>query len=76
MPIFVPPALHRTRRCERCRLHYPRSLDRCPHCIDVPDNQLEALRQRVGGAHAGNARLGRWLLVAAIVLLVVLLIAR
>jgi hypothetical protein len=75
MPIFVPPPMRRTRRCKRCRLHYPRSLEHCPHCSDVPDNQLEDLRQRVGEAHAGNARLGRWLLIAAIVLLVVLLIA-
>lgn len=74
MPIFVPPRPPRTRRCERCRLHHPRSLERCPHCSDLPDNQLEELRRRVGGAHAGNARLGRWLLIAAAILLLVLFV--
>lgn len=73
-PVFLPLRVRRTKRCQRCGLRYPIDAARCTYCSDLPDNEIEALRQRIGEAHAGNARLGRWLLIAAIVLALLLLL--
>lgn len=77
MPVFLPLRVRRTKRCERCGLRYPADAPRCTYCGDLPDVEIEALKLRVSEAHAGNARLGRWLLIAAAVLvLLLLMIAR
>jgi hypothetical protein len=74
MPIWLPLRMRRTKRCERCGLRYPIEAVRCTYCSDLPDSEIEALKQRVGEAHVGNARLGRWLLIAATLLALLLLL--
>lgn len=74
MPVWLPLWMRRTKRCKRCGLRYPIDATRCTYCSGLPDGEIEALKQRVSEAHAGNARLGRWLLIAAILLTLLLLI--
>jgi hypothetical protein len=74
MPVWLPLRMRRTTRCKRCGLRYPIDAGRCTYCSDLPDNEIEALKQRVSEAHVGNTRLGRWLLIGATLLALLLLL--
>ena len=73
LPSLLPLRLQRSRRCQRCGLRYPRKAAQCPHCADLEEQGLAALRERVAEEHAGAAELGRFLGIAAAVIAAALL---
>lgn len=54
-----------TKRCERCGLRYKTDEENCPHCHDLSDAGVAALKRRFAREQTGNRRLGKMLLVAA-----------
>lgn len=53
--------------CPRCGLHYDQRQPACPHCGELDERGLEALRAERARQHEGNAAMGRlFLLIAAL----------
>lgn len=68
-----PPGSGKTRLCERCGLRRPDDETKCPHCGELDDSELDALKRRVAEQHEGHSRLGRNFLIAAAVIAAIVL---
>lgn len=55
-------------RCQRCGLSHDRSLDHCPHCGDLDERQLLALRERIETQREAGRNLGGLFLIIALAL--------
>jgi hypothetical protein len=53
------------KRCARCGLHYDEVLDKCSHCGDLDDGELELLLKRKEAEAQGNTALGKTFLIVA-----------
>ncbi len=71
--IFIPPPIVVTRKCQRCKLRYPRKLKQCPHCSHLSDRELRDLQAHYREERKGNARLGRFMIFAAFLIMMLLL---
>jgi len=58
-PIFIPPSIRRTRKCDRCGLLYPKKETQCTHCADLTDREVEEFKLRIKAEHEGNSNLGK-----------------
>ncbi len=54
-------------QCKRCELSFPADLDYCTHCSELNDQQLVAFKADYEKQLEANAKLGRYLLIGAIV---------
>lgn len=73
-PIFIPPPVGRSEKCQRCSLRYPARKDECPHCKGLSEQEVETLRQQALQRHLAHAHLGKLFLILAIIIIVGLLI--
>lgn len=74
-PLPLPPkGGGASRFCERCGLRRPDNEDDCPHCAELDDAAVEAMKRRVVEQHEGHARLGRHFLIAAVAIAVILVL--
>ncbi len=71
--IFIPPPIIVTRKCQRCKLRYPRKLEQCPHCSGLSDSEVRELQVRYRDERKGNALLGRAMIFAALLIMMLLL---
>ena len=62
-----------TKKCGRCGLKYKIDEENCPHCHNLSDTEVDALKQRFAREQIGNQRLGRMLLMTAALCLLILL---
>jgi hypothetical protein len=62
------------KRCERCGLYYTEKLNKCSHCGDLDDSGLQALLERHEEEFKGNASLGKFFILGAVVIGVLLLL--
>lgn len=67
-PIFLPSDIKSTQKCERCGLRYPKTEEKCSHCADLSDREVDALKQRFEDENQGNANLGKIFLLVTVVL--------
>ena len=63
-----------TKQCERCGLRYRIDEENCPHCHNLSDAGVAALKQRFAREQISNHRLGSKLLMAAALGLVLILV--
>ena len=68
--LFVPPRIVTTRKCQRCRLHYPSKEKHCPHCSDLSDYEVERLKLRYKEESKGNALIGKIFIFVAILIVI------
>lgn len=66
--------LPKQKRCNRCELYTPKSLDKCIHCSELNEAQLLQLKAQHQESLHGNAIFGRYLIFGAIVIALLLLI--
>lgn len=62
-------------KCLRCEMSFLTSLDNCTHCSELNDVQLIAFKEQLNQTVEGNAKLGRYLLIGAVVTGVFLLLS-
>ena len=62
------------KRCKRCGLYFPEELVTCLHCGSLDDHGLQLLLQRKEAETRGNAALGRFFLVLALLIAAMLLV--
>lgn len=63
------------KRCDRCDLYYPESLDTCDHCSHLDDAQLADLKANLQETLQDNAIFGKYLLFASLVIGLLLLLS-
>lgn len=69
VPIFIPPPIRRTKKCDRCGQLYPKKVDHCIHCHDLSDSELDDLKFRISQEHEANRNLGKLLMFIAVLIL-------
>ncbi len=62
------------KRCDRCGLYYTEKLNKCPHCSDLDDSGLQTLLERRDEELKGNASLGKFFILGAVAIGVLLLL--
>lgn len=75
IPLPFPVLPRRMKACPRCGLHYARREESCPHCKDLGEVELQALKDKHAEEVEGAVHLG-WLflfLAGIAVLLVIVL---
>lgn len=67
-----------SRKCDRCGLSYfLKKYSHCPHCTDLSESELRALVSKVERESAGNAALGRkMIIISAIVIVITVILIR
>ena len=73
-PIFIPPPINSMQKCNRCNLQFPTEEKFCPHCKELTDEEVKALKLKKQEEHKGNSNLGKFFIYAAI-LLILLMVA-
>ncbi|WP_019028182.1 hypothetical protein [Colwellia piezophila] len=63
------------KRCHRCDLYYPESLDACDHCSQLNDAQLVELKAQHQATLQDNSTFGKYLLFGAVVIGLLLLLS-
>lgn len=61
------------KRCDRCELYYPETLEKCDHCSELNDSQLEQLKQQHRETLDDNSSFGKYLLFASVIIGLLLL---
>jgi len=74
-PIFIPPPVNNTKKCNKCGLQYPTKEDACTHCKDLTDQEIKELKSKLQEEHKGNSNLGKLFIYVAILLVIAMLIA-
>jgi len=74
MPLFIPPPLKLTKKCNRCGLLYPKDEEQCSHCSNLSDQEVLELKDNFKNEQAGNNNLGKLLFIAIILLMLMALI--
>lgn len=65
-----------SKKCERCGLsHFSHHHDKCPHCVELNDAEVQELIDRQEAEAEGGASLGRMMLVGAVFIIVLLVVA-
>ena len=67
-PVFIPPPIKNTQKCDRCGLQYPIEEKACSHCKDLTDQQVNILILKSQEEQKGNSNLGKLFIYAAIAL--------
>ena len=62
------------KRCERCGLYYTEKLNKCSHCGDLDDLGLQALLDRRDAEIKGYASIGRYFILGAVAISILLLL--
>jgi len=62
------------RRCERCGLYYSEKLDSCAHCGTLDEAGLQKLKARIASQQNSRVKLGRWFVLGAAVLVVLVFV--
>lgn len=62
------------KRCERCGLYYTQKLEKCSHCGDLDDRGLQNLLERHAEELEGNAALGKYFVIGAVVIAALLIL--
>lgn len=63
------------KRCDRCELYYSEFLDKCTHCSDLNETQLLMLKAKHQESLKLNAKFGKYLIIAAVVIGVLLFVS-
>ncbi|MCJ8321039.1 MAG: hypothetical protein MJK12_15475 [Colwellia sp.] len=56
------------KRCDRCKLYYPESLDKCDHCSELSTSQLAQLKAQHQETLQDNSTFGKYLLLGAVII--------
>lgn len=56
------------KRCDRCELYYPESLDECTHCSQLNDSRLTQFKAQHQETLKDNATCGKYLLFGAAII--------
>lgn len=73
-PIFIPPPIRQSRKCERCELQYDIEEQECPHCHNLTDAEVVLLKEKMENEAEGNSSLGSIFLFIAAVIIIVMLV--
>jgi hypothetical protein len=68
--LFIPPRIVITKKCPRCQLRYRWREKQCTHCSDLTDSDVEKLKLQYQEKHKGNANLGRWFILFAVLIII------
>jgi hypothetical protein len=63
------------KRCDRCELYSPESLDKCIHCGELNDSQLVAFKAQHQKTLQDNSTFGKYLLFGAVIIGLLLLLS-
>jgi len=63
------------KRCRRCQLYYSETLEKCLHCSELNDSELAQLKAQHQETLQDNSTFGKYLLWAAIVVGLLLLLS-
>lgn len=63
-------------KCARCGLYYDKRIAQCPHCRDMDEARLQAFLEESGIDPEAKSGLGQFLVLAAIIVVVLLLLSR
>ncbi|ALO34684.1 hypothetical protein CMT41_08090 [Colwellia sp. MT41] len=63
------------KRCDRCELYYPESLDKCDHCAELNNSQLAQLKAQHQETMEENTTFGKYLLFGAAIIGLLLLLS-
>lgn len=63
------------KRCDRCELYYPESLEQCEHCTGLNSSQLAQLKGQHQETLKDNSTFGKYLLFAAAIIGLLLLLS-
>jgi len=61
------------KRCDRCQLYYPASLEQCDHCSGLNNSQLAKLKAQHRETLKDNSTFGKYLLFGAVIIGLLLL---
>ena len=56
------------KHCERCKLYYVETLEKCSHCSELTDSEVIILKEKQEDTLEGNAHLGKYFLFTTIIL--------
>ena len=62
-------------RCDRCELYYPKSLEKCDHCSELNDSELNQLKAQHQETLQDNSTFGKYLVFGAIIIGLLLLLS-
>lgn len=63
------------KRCDRCKLFYPETLNKCDHCSDLNNSQLVYLKFQHIKAQRDNSAFGKSFLFCALIVGLLLLLS-
>ena len=63
------------KRCDRCELYSPESLDKCVHCSELNESELAQLKEQHQETLEGNSSFGKYLLFGAAMIGLLLLLS-
>ncbi|WP_019027774.1 hypothetical protein [Colwellia piezophila] len=63
------------KRCDRCDLYYPVTLDECDHCSQLNDSQLAEFKAQHQETLQGNSTFGKYLLFGSVIIGLLLLLS-
>ena len=70
IPIFIPPPIRRTQKCNRCGLLYPKKEASCIHCSNLSDSELNEIKLKISQERQANQNLGKLFLFIAFLILI------
>jgi len=62
------------KRCNRCELYSPESLDKCIHCSELNESELAQLKAQHQDTLENNSSFGKYLLFGAVIIGLLLLL--
>ena len=68
--MYVPPPLRFSKKCKRCGLRYPGVADKCVHCTDLSDVEMDDMLLHRRQAHKNTADIGKLFLYISILIVV------
>ena len=63
------------KRCDRCELYFPESLDKCIHCSGLNESELVKLKAQHQETLEDNSAFGKYLLFGAAIIGLLLLLS-
>jgi uncharacterized membrane protein YvbJ len=72
-PIFIPPPIRQSKKCDRCGLQYDIEEVECPHCHNLSDAEVALLKQKEEQEAEGESKIGIILLFIAAVIIGIML---
>jgi hypothetical protein len=63
------------KRCDRCELYYPETLDECDHCSELDNSELAQLKAKHQETLQDNSTFGKYLIFSALIIGLLLLVS-